>query len=164
MRGFLSWSGVSTHVWLHKINRSVSSMVTNSRGSLYWHGLTLTSAWISNYIHYKLWDEITHSSWNFNGLTVEIWVWISNFIALNFPVRYTLSGIYCIGGPSEICRQSAEMRLAVSVGTTSVCFEITYVCFIPSKLLVFAVEPQYQHQDLFFIFVKSIIWRTHIKS
>ena len=47
--------------------------------------------------------------------------------------------------------------------TTSVYFEITYVCFIPSRLPVFAVEHQYQHQD-FFIFVKSIIWRTHIKS
>ena len=31
-------------------------------------------------------------------------------------MRYTLSGIYCIGGPSEICTQSAEVRLAVSGG------------------------------------------------
>ena len=45
-------------------------------------------------------------------------------------------------------------------GTTSVYFGITYVCFIPSRLLVFAVQPQYQHQH-FKIFVKSIIWRTH---
>ena len=48
-------------------------------------------------------------------------------------------------------------------GTTSVYFGITYVCFIPSRLPVFAVEPQYRHQD-FFIFVNSIIWRTHTKS
>ena len=48
-------------------------------------------------------------------------------------------------------------------GTISVYFGINYVCFIPSRLPVFAVEPQYQHQD-FFIFVKSIIWRTHTKS
>ena len=33
---------------------------------------------------------------------------------------------------------------------------ITYVCFFPSRLHVFAVGPQYQHQD-FFIIVKSII-------
>ena len=45
-------------------------------------------------------------------------------------------------------------------GTTSVYFGITYVSFIPSRLPVFAVEPQYLLQD-FFIFVKSIIWRTH---
>ena len=48
-------------------------------------------------------------------------------------------------------------------GTTSVYFGITYVCFIPSRLPVFAVEPQYLLQD-FFIFVKSIVWRTHTKS
>ena len=48
-------------------------------------------------------------------------------------------------------------------GTTSVYFGITYVCFIPSRLPVFAVEPQYLLQD-FFIVVKSIIWRTHTKS
>ena len=35
-------------------------------------------------------------------------------------------------------------------GTTSVYFWITYVCFIPSRLPVFAVEPQYRHQDFLF--------------
>ena len=48
-------------------------------------------------------------------------------------------------------------------GTTSVYFGITYVCFIPSRLPVFAVEPQYLLQ-YFFIFVKSIIWITYTKS
>ena len=32
----------------------------------YQHGLTLILAWISNYIHYKLWDEITYPFLNFN--------------------------------------------------------------------------------------------------
>ena len=32
----------------------------------YWHGLKLISAWISNYIHYKVWDEIINSFINFN--------------------------------------------------------------------------------------------------
>ena len=53
-----------------------------------------------------------------------------------------LSGIYCIEGPSEICAQSAEVKLAVSGGTTSIYFGITYVCFIPSRLSAFAVESQ----------------------
>ena len=35
-------------------------------------------------------------------------------IALNLPVWLTPSGIYGIEGPSEICTQSAEVRLAVS--------------------------------------------------
>ena len=30
--------------------------------------------------HYKVWDEITYPFPNFNGATVEVWKWISNFI------------------------------------------------------------------------------------
>ena len=65
---------------------------------------------------------------------------------------------YGIEGPSESCTQSAEVRLAVS-GGQPIYFGITYVSFIPSRLPIFAVEPQYQHR-YFFIFVKYIIWRT----
>ena len=32
------------------------------------------------------------------------------------PLQQTLSWMYCIEGPSDICRQSAEVRLAVSAG------------------------------------------------
>ena len=32
----------------------------------------IISAWISNYIHYKVWDEITYPFLNFNGCTVEV--------------------------------------------------------------------------------------------
>ena len=31
------------------------------------HGLTLIPAWISNCIHYIVWDEITNPLLNFNG-------------------------------------------------------------------------------------------------
>ena len=50
------------------------------------HGLKLvwecviSAAWISNYIHYKVWDEITYLFPNFNSATVEVWEWISYFI------------------------------------------------------------------------------------
>ena len=37
----------------------------------YYHGLTLTPAWINNYPHYKAWDEITYPSPNVNGATLE---------------------------------------------------------------------------------------------
>ena len=30
------------------------------QGLIYWQGLTLIIAWITNYIHYKVWDEITY--------------------------------------------------------------------------------------------------------
>ena len=36
------------------------------------HGLTLTPVGISNYIHYKVWDEIAYPFLNFNGATVEV--------------------------------------------------------------------------------------------
>ena len=29
-------------------------------------------AWVSNYIHYKMWNEITSPFLNFNGATVEV--------------------------------------------------------------------------------------------
>ena len=41
-------------------------------GPFYLHGLTLIPAWISNHIHYKVWDEITYPFLNFNGCTVEV--------------------------------------------------------------------------------------------
>ena len=36
--------------------------------------------WVSNYTHYKVWDDITYLFPNSNGWTVEVWEWISNFI------------------------------------------------------------------------------------
>ena len=47
---------------------------------IYSLSLTLIPAWISKYIHHKVWDEITYPFPNFNGCTVEVWGWISNFI------------------------------------------------------------------------------------
>ena len=46
----------------------------------FWNGLTLMTAWISNPIHYKVWDEITHSLPNFNSATIELWELMSKFI------------------------------------------------------------------------------------
>ena len=40
----------------------------------------LNPAWISIYINYKVWDEISYPFPNFNGCTVEVYEWISNFI------------------------------------------------------------------------------------
>ena len=37
-------------------------------------------SWIDSYFHHKLWDEITYPFPNFNGCTVEVWEWISDFI------------------------------------------------------------------------------------
>ena len=47
-------------------------------------------------------------------------------------------------------------------GTTSVYFGITYVCFIPSRLPVFAVESQYQLWD--FLFLSKVSFAGHIQN
>ena len=43
-----------------------------SMGPFYQHGLTLFLAWISNYTHYNVYDEIIYPFINFNGATVEV--------------------------------------------------------------------------------------------
>ena len=41
----------------------------------------------------KVWDEITYPFPNFNGFTVEVWEWVSNFIqhfimdVITYPYR-----------------------------------------------------------------------------
>ena len=57
-----------------------------------------------------MWTDISHIQVN---ITLE-WMPLDLVIALNPPVWWTPRGIYGIEGPSEICTQSAEMRLAVS--------------------------------------------------
>ena len=42
-------------------------------------GLISIPAWISNYIHRKMWNEITYPFLKFNGAIVEVHEWISNF-------------------------------------------------------------------------------------
>ena len=42
------------------------------RVPFYQHGLTLISAWMSNYTHLKVWYEITYPFLNFNGAAVEV--------------------------------------------------------------------------------------------
>ena len=41
-------------------------------GPFYWHGLILIPAWISDYIHYEIWDENSYPFLNFNSVTVEV--------------------------------------------------------------------------------------------
>ena len=42
------------------------------------HSLTLITAWISNHMLNKVWDEITYPSSNCNSCTFEVWEWICN--------------------------------------------------------------------------------------
>ena len=56
------------------ISRSLQTFSRSMvRGSFYPHGLTLIPAWISNYIYYKVWDEVTYPFPKINGCTIEVW-------------------------------------------------------------------------------------------
>ena len=61
----LTFLSAQAHVGLHQT-------LYNSCGHFYKHGLTLFPAWISNWIHYNIWGEITYPFLNLNGATVEI--------------------------------------------------------------------------------------------
>ena len=52
----------------------------NTWDPFYLHGSTWIPAWKNNYICHKVWDEITDPFPNFNGGTIEVCEWISNFI------------------------------------------------------------------------------------
>ena len=66
--------------WLGSVQILTVPYPVGARWWATWYGLTLIPAWISNYMNYKMWDEITYPFPNFNGATVEVWEWISYFI------------------------------------------------------------------------------------
>ena len=45
------------------------------------YGFTLIPTWIGNNTHSNVWNEFTYLFPNFSGRTVEVWEWISNFVA-----------------------------------------------------------------------------------
>ena len=63
-----------THINSERVLLNFNELMHPSHiiGPFYLHGLTLIPAWISNYTHYNVWDEITYPFLNFNGATVEV--------------------------------------------------------------------------------------------
>ena len=58
---------IQLHRALHiYIVREMATYKQN-RGSFYWHGIQFIPAWISDYNHYKIWDELTYPIPHFNG-------------------------------------------------------------------------------------------------
>ena len=56
----------------------------------YQHELTSIPAWMSNYTHQEVWNEIIYLFPNFDGAFAEVWKWVSNF----FP-HFTAHVITC---------------------------------------------------------------------
>ena len=57
----------------------MSIFSSSTLGPLYYHELTLISAWIFNHMSSEVWGEITYSFPNFNGAAVEVWELMINF-------------------------------------------------------------------------------------
>ena len=87
---FTVFTKVSTHLVIpHEIFRRVVFLTEFlSAGSLLLTWFNLIPASISNHTHYNVWDDITYPFLNFNGATVEVYEWISNFITLHWACDY----------------------------------------------------------------------------
>ena len=72
-----------------------------------------------NYIQYNVWDEIAYPVPNFNGCTIKVWEWISNFTphllvdVITNPCWDWRSSILVKWAP---CRSSSFLMLTVSGG------------------------------------------------
>ena len=88
IKSLCSMSATKTQMILWDINQQYA-WPAFPYGLFYQHGLSLIPALTSNHIHYNVWDEITYPFPNFNGTTVEVWEWISNFIP--YFIEYVIS-------------------------------------------------------------------------
>ena len=66
------WDEQLPHAILLAIEINLVLLISPWR-PFYKYGLTLSTCWISNYIHYKAWDE------TYFGVTVEVWEYINSY-------------------------------------------------------------------------------------
>ena len=88
-----------SNIWKNRSRKSYDNITTTkqSTAELLECVLTLIPAWINNNIHYTECDEFIYPFPNFNGCTIEILKWMSNF-TLHFNghvIRYPCRG-YCL--------------------------------------------------------------------
>ena len=73
------WRMISEKIWkINNLRPCESSTYCVSRGPL--HGFILNPAWISNNTHSNVCDENTYPFPNYNGCTIEVCLWLRNFI------------------------------------------------------------------------------------
>ena len=86
---------VVSHQQSYFLWKTISTICVISASAFHEYELTLIPVWISDYIHYQMWDEITNPFPNFNGATVEVWEWISN---LFYPIFHWSCHYLCMLG------------------------------------------------------------------
>ena len=119
-----------------KINHLFTSLIT-CRTSFCKHKLTLIPRWISKYILYKIWNEITDRFPNFTGATVKVWGWISNFIPhfighmINYPCwdwSYLMLAKGPLHGTKFLDYSSNWLTLATNVVYLKLALHISVYC------------------------------------
>ena len=83
----LPWMSSNVFMWpygnvnIFMLNNPWSSISVTHQGLLLLTLFQSNPACISSHTHYTVYDEITYSFPNFNGCTVDVWEWMSNFVS-----------------------------------------------------------------------------------
>ena len=85
--GYPIFKGVPVTLSRMRGTRRVAPVMI-TRGPFISMVLSLIPAWISNHIPCRVCDEITYPFPNFNGCTIEVWEWLSNFTSLYNGCNY----------------------------------------------------------------------------
>ena len=131
--------------------RSYCRLFTDKKKSLYWHLACLRYADMGRSIR-GCWGQVTE-------LLLILWRQHS----VEFPSTADPQWDIWYWGSNWNLHTVCWSVVGCEWGTTSVNFGITYVCFIPSGLPVFAVEPQYL-QYLDFLFLSKVSFEGHIQN
>ena len=102
--------------------------------------------------------------WNYTGMYKTIFMRNTKgiFHSVESPSMVDPQWDICYWGSKWNLHTVCWSAVGCEWGTTSVYFGITYVCFIPSRLPVFAVEPQCLLQD--FLFLSKVSFEGHIQN
>ena len=77
--GATKWTPISPLETLRSYEKTVLPDTETALGAPnYQQWLTIIRAWIRNYIHHKMWGEITYPFTNVNSTAVGVWRWISS--------------------------------------------------------------------------------------
>ena len=98
----------------------------------------------------QFWRELSVSGLYTDGFEMMHKVWHSIKHSVKSPRMVDPQGNIWYWGSKWNLHTVCWGPVGCELDTTSVYFGITYVCFIPSRLPVFAVEPQFWHQDFLF--------------
>ena len=127
--------------------------------------ITLIPALISNHMPSKVCDEITYSFPNFNGCTVEVWKWISDFIPdfiiyiITYPCcdwsnTMLVKGVPVIIFPCPCFKWIMSVKKAPDFNDLVICTchdssaLVTCANLRPSLIIIFRVRATQMLQDL----------------